>query len=370
MRRNRLWLVTLALLAVPALAQDPSLPACNAAKIGALPLASSLLQGGAGAGAYQPLASEQRLFYGLTGLGQDSPLEVRYLVKGKPYLTEVVDLANARPPKNQPPKVRPDSPKAPLKSETAFDFESLLREEKMVELLALRPDLVRQLHELAKEERAAIKIEIRQEGQVFESLSFKELRHRSAELAKSPAVPLAVQSAVSGPGDRGGEREYPLFAKDYLPNCGDCTAEMPCDTECGYDPGKGGPVTCGEQGQPCGGGGGPTCSSSTVVSDSWTGWYYLRSYFANQYACLRSFTAGSAVHRLYVDEYRRDRVRRTYVCPNAPACTNCYYQNQVIAYEIGYATCWYETPPFCSNGATPCCSELCEVGPFTPCYSC
>ena len=42
----------------------------------------------------------------------------------------------------------------------------------------------------------------------------------------------------------------PIFA-DYLPNCNDCTYDMPCDTECGYDPGKGGPVTCGEYGGIC-----------------------------------------------------------------------------------------------------------------------
>lgn len=365
MRRNCLWLVTLALLALPALAQDKSLPTCSASKLGA----AALLER-EGAGTYQPLASEQRLFYGLTGLGLDSPLEVRYLVKGKPHLTEIVDLAKAQPPKNQSPKARPDNPKVPLKSEVAFDFESLLNEEKMIELLALRPDLVRQLHEFAKE-RAAIRIEIRQDGRVFETLSFRELKNRSAELAQGAAVPLAVQSAVSGPGDRGGEREYPLFAKTYLENCGDCTWEMPCETECGYEPGKGGPVTCGEQGLPCGGSQ-PTCASSTVVSETWTGWYYLRSYLGNQTACLRSYTSptGSAVHRVEVSEYRRDLVRRTYICPNAPACTNCYYQNQVIAYEILTTGCWFELPQLCYNGGIPCCSALCEAGPFTPCYSC
>lgn len=40
----------------------------------------------------------------------------------------------------------------------------------------------------------------------------------------------------------------PPAHSDYLPNCADCTQTTPCDTECGYDPGKGGPVTCGEYG--------------------------------------------------------------------------------------------------------------------------
>jgi hypothetical protein len=34
-----------------------------------------------------------------------------------------------------------------------------------------------------------------------------------------------------------------------------CNPSVPCDTECGYDPGKGGPVTCGEQGLACDDGG-------------------------------------------------------------------------------------------------------------------
>lgn len=360
MRRNCLWLLTLALVALPALAQDPSLPTCRASKIGASPTDA--------VGTYEPLASELRLFYGLTGLGLDSPLEVRYLVKGKPHLTEIVDLAKAQPPKNRPPKARPDSPKVPLKSELELDSESLLKEEKMIELLALRPDLVRQLHELAKE-RAAIRIEIRQDGRVFETLSFRELKNRSAELVKSTTVPLAVPSAVSGPGDRGEERQYPLFAKTYLENCADCTWEMPCETECGYEPGKGGPVTCGEQGLPCGGSP-PTCSPSTVVSERWTDWYRIRRYPGNQYTCLRSFTSptGSAVHQVEIWEYRRDLIRRSYICPNAPACTNCYYQDRVIGYELGYvAGCWFETPSLCYNGGYPCCSALCEWGPFTPC---
>lgn len=34
----------------------------------------------------------------------------------------------------------------------------------------------------------------------------------------------------------------------YLEECWMCTEETPCDTECGWEPGKGGPVTCGEYG--------------------------------------------------------------------------------------------------------------------------
>jgi len=34
----------------------------------------------------------------------------------------------------------------------------------------------------------------------------------------------------------------------YLPECWMCTTSTPCETECGWEPGKGGPVTCGEYG--------------------------------------------------------------------------------------------------------------------------
>jgi hypothetical protein len=37
----------------------------------------------------------------------------------------------------------------------------------------------------------------------------------------------------------------------YLPSCLDCTPTTPCETECGWEPGKGGPVTCGEYGMNC-----------------------------------------------------------------------------------------------------------------------
>src|SRR5947199_1571531 len=80
MRRISLWLVTLALLALPTLARAAqSTPTCGAAAF-----LSSLAKEPQGAGTYQPLTTEQHLFFGLTGLGQDSPLEVRYFVGGSP----------------------------------------------------------------------------------------------------------------------------------------------------------------------------------------------------------------------------------------------------------------------------------------------
>jgi len=247
MRRTGLCLVTLLLVAVPLLAQSsPAAPACGAR-------ASFAIKGLEGT--FQPLSPEERLFFGLSGLEQEKPLEVRYFVKGKPYLTEVVDLANSRLPQvdaggNADRKV-------------PFDLKTALEEERMIELLALRPDLVRQLHQRAVKDDASIKVEIHQTGRLVESLSFQDLRQRGVDLGGRQAVPLVVRSTVSGPGNRGGgDTMRSVVAFDYLENCGDCTSEMPCSTECGWDPGKGGPVTCGEQGQPCDDN--STCSCSTV----------------------------------------------------------------------------------------------------------
>jgi hypothetical protein len=65
----------------------------------------------------------------------------------------------------------------------------------------------------------------------------------AAPVQESSAKPLFFEIAGVG-------TPKPVLAT-YLPNCNDCTWDLPCDTECGYDPGKGGPVTCGEYGGIC-----------------------------------------------------------------------------------------------------------------------
>ncbi|HEY3570744.1 MAG TPA: hypothetical protein VGP73_22630 [Thermoanaerobaculia bacterium] len=354
MRRISLWLMTLALLALPALAQAAqSPPACGAAAF-----LSTLSKTPQGNGNYQPLSPEQHLFYGLTGLGQDSPLEVRYLVSGKPFLTEIVSLAGARLP-----KVNPQSgDKPPLDLAT-----TLLQGERRIELLALRPDLVRDLHKLAQQD-AAIRIEVRQQGRLVDSLSFQDLKQRGAELAKSPAVPLIVHSSVSGPGDhRRVERKHPLIAKDYLENCNDCTESTPCDTECGYDPGKGGPETCGEYGAPCL----STCQCSYTPWDHWSDWYYTGSYEAGPSYCYVSNSFGGATWFDYlVSEYRRDLIRTTYTCPNCPSCSGCYNQDEVISYETTTSACKTDTHTPCYSPTYACCngSLLCTYNNYCSWY--
>ncbi|HET9210004.1 MAG TPA: hypothetical protein VFR03_06385 [Thermoanaerobaculia bacterium] len=340
MRRTSLWLMAFALLALPTLAQAAqSTPACGAAAF-----LSSLAKTPQGSGTYQPLPSEQHLFYGLTGLGQDSSLEVRYLVGGKPFLTEVVDLAHARLP-----KANPDGAKA----KPALDLATLLKGEQMIELLALRPDLVRELHKLAQRD-AAIRIEVRQQGRLFDSLSFQDLKQRGTELTKRPAMLLMAQSSVSGPGDlRPVAKPRLPRVKDYLENCNDCTESTPCDTECGYDPGKGGPETCGEYGAPCL----STCQCSYTPWTHWSNWYAINSYYTGPSYCYVSDSFGDSTwFEYYVVEYRRDQIQTTYTCPNCPSCDGCYDQDTVISYETTYTYCLADTYQFCFFGDTACCS--------------
>ena len=67
-------------------------------------------------------------------------------------------------------------------------LKTALEEERMIELLALRPDLIRQLQQRA-EKGASVRIEVHQAGRQVESLSLPDFKQRSADL-KSRAVPL------------------------------------------------------------------------------------------------------------------------------------------------------------------------------------
>jgi hypothetical protein len=354
MRRICLLLTACALFALPVFAQSSPVPACGMNAAGETGF--NTLEWKLG---YKPLESEQRLFYGLSELGGDTSLEIRYFVQGQLHLTEVVDLSESKPP-------RLDLDVLKLGAGSTPGLEAPATQERMIELLALRPDLVKQLHQLAQKD-SSITIEVYREGRFVEALSFTDLEQRSLALGRSAVLPLVVQSVVSGPGDRGGLRISPVAGFDaYLEDCGSCTSSTPCDTECGYDEGKGGPVTCGEYGVcafQC------ECSIETYY---WTDWYFVRAFFANQFACLRSFTVSlpnGAWHQVYVEEWRRDQIRRTRVCPACPSCDNCYTVEEVVGYELVYPSCWAEGAQLCSSPSTPCCSVLCTVGPFTPCDS-
>jgi hypothetical protein len=334
MRRTSLWVLTLGLLAFPLSAQTQPPLSCGAKSLGPTSIAGLL-----GTSAYQPLDAKQRLYYGLASLGNGT-LEVRYFVANKLYLTETLDLSTAKLPLNLAPDRKPL-----LQAQSPLELPGLLEGERRVELLALRPDLVRRLHQLAQD-GSRIEVQVSQAGRRLAKLSFEELLRRSAELDARGAIPVVVRSTVRGIGDRVEPRKPPLFGAKVLDSCNDCTDEMPCDTECGYDPGKGGPETCGEYGAPCGG---STCECTHVLYDSWTSWYLISiyPYSPATYDCLKSGAS-------------RDLVRHSMICPNCPSCVGCYYHEEVIDYQLGYSYCYADLNSNCGIGRTPWCSELCS----------
>lgn len=351
------WFLSLALLAFPVAAQEApleaALPSCSEAVA-----AASV---GDGSGTYRPLQPEERLFYPLSNLPQGI-IEIRYFVDDALYLTEKTDLAEAKLP-----QVTPPDRQAIDKSKRDFEPRDLLEGERMLELLALRPDLVRQLHKVAAG-GSVVEIEVYLQEELMATLGFDELVQESAELVASTSVPLVVQSSVEGPGDPG-TPIHAITAKSYLADCGDCTSTTPCDTECGWDDGKGGPVTCGEYGAPCAP---AACQCEYSPSYYWTGWsqYAFYPYNPTTYYCHRSSLGGSNWHRLFVRVYRRDQIERKTVCPNCPSCSGCYVQERVVQYQLNYTTCRLEEFTPCSFGSRPCCSQLCQYGPFTPCNNC
>jgi len=362
--RSGAWLVVLLLAALPLAAQQTALqttsPACGA-------LSPAMNPGSLDPGTYRPIEVEKRLFFSLSGL-DSGVLVVRYFLEGEIYLTETIDLASVELPQvaGTNPRAPARAPaQAPGRSETKRAAVRLLDSERVIELMALRPDLVTKLHKLAGG-GAWIDLEVLHDGELLATMSFDEIVERSAALRESEAVPVVVYSTVEGPGDSGRPADR-LAAKTYLEDCGDCTTSTPCDTECGWDEGKGGPVTCGEYGicEPA------TCECSRVSYEYWTGWYLYSFYPGNpaQYQCLASWLGGYRWHRLWAEVYRRDYVQRRQICPNCPTCLGCYIEEEVIGYQLSYGACWYEEVNVCYGGYTPCCSDLCVVTGLTPCFS-
>lgn len=348
--RSSLWALIVTLSALPLSGQALPGPGCS-------PPGFPLMTEAVPTTDYQPLEAHQRLFYSLAGL-PEAPVKVRYLVDGKLYATETIDLSKSELPQAIPRDSRSAGVAVPS------DVHGFLQGERVTELLARRPDLVRQLHQLAKD-GGRIDLEVVSDRRIFEALSFEELARRSNELLRASVVPVVAPSAVRGPALAKKEATV-LRPLDYLADCGDCTETTPCDTECGYDPGKGGPVTCGEYGVCLP----PTCECQWVSLEDWTPWYPY-GFYPNQptyLACLSSWVGGYREHELWVRVYRRDLIRRSVICPNCPSCSGCYIHEEVIGYQLGYTPCWLESVFTCFGGYKPCCSELCYVSWNTPCH--
>ena len=228
-----------------------------------------------------------------------------------------------------------------------------------MELLALNPDHVRELHRLFAE-GAGIDVEIHQAGQRIETLLFEDLVARSSNLREQVLVPVAVPAEVRGPGVR--RQPARITTNDYLPDCGDCTDTTPCETECGYDPGKGGPVTCGEYGMGCQ----ADCPPQQNWGEYYTDWYFYGSGPSGWGECYVT-EYYNRWHDEYVYVWRRDRIRQTNNCPNSPSCDGCYITEQVVGYQLTYDSCYARTAYTCSPAYMPCCGALCTWFPGIPC---
>jgi hypothetical protein len=319
---------------------------------------SGIVKGRSG---YQPLEANQRLFYPLKGLDFGT-LEVHFLVGGSPYLTEVVDLSHVVVPKVSsectdklnlaaPLTFRlPGDDKADGIRQPRFEAE-YLKGARVLELLAREPDEVRELHRLAGE-GTPIAVEILHSGKRVESIPFAELVRRSGELRGGAFVPVTALSEVRVTTSRLRKPVLSISKNDYLPDCNQCTWDTSCDTECGYDPGKGGPVTCGEWGV-CSG----TCQPSWVASEHWSDWYNTSSGVVYYAICLNNIQ----YNRFWAYQ-RRDYIRETEYCPNSPSCTGCYYVDTVIDYQTRYVYCLSSSGAGCFSSELPCCAELCGAG--------
>lgn len=317
-----------------------------------------------GVSALTPLQPGERLLYDLAEL-TGGTLEVRYRVNGNLHLTEIIDLA-----KMQLPERATAAPEAPSRlgdfSRKQNDARVELAqrregaaERRVIELLTLDADSTRELHRLAREGKR-IEIDILHDGRVRESVSLAEVISRAAALRRQPLAPVFAPSAVTGPGVVMSPRTLRVATNEYLESCSDCTSSHPCDTECGYDPGKGGPTTCGEYGAPCE----PWCPPSYTSGEWWGPWtYYSSGYGVGR--CLNTWI-GYRWHNEWITTYRRERIRRTTTCPNSPSCNGCYDTEAVISVQYANYYCYQETGGGCFNGQTPCCST-CSVYGWSAC---
>jgi hypothetical protein len=268
MDRRILWFLVGSLVAFPVLASNPSTVLSSVM----LPEASSACAGPANeepasAGvSYQPLSAEERISFGLAGL-RKGILEARFLVDGNVYVLETFDLSKIELPRMVEVQEAKGQGIGPQARDRKVEARSLLKAEKVIELLAREPDIIRELHRLAAG-GSRVEIETLHDGKIVERLSLDDSRGRTL---KRNQVPVVADSTVTGPGMEQKPRPRLITANDYLPDCGDCDYGIPCETECGYDPGKGGPVTCQEQGLPCGDP--PTCECETSHGEYWTAWW-------------------------------------------------------------------------------------------------
>ncbi len=312
----------LPIAALPASAPDAGVPAGALAEREA---ATARLLGGS---AVEPVPAEWSLLYDLSVLPR-GPIEIHYYVGGELYLVETADLATARSPQR-------DHPQVGLEVSEEANFELALPE--VMELLTLRPDIVRRFHRMDGE-GTPIEVEIRAGGMTQEHLTFAEFRKVSADLLERGALAVNMLSEVQGPGSVLAPMPRPL----PLGGCGFCTPNSDCEDVGPYDDGKGDCTTCGEYGV-CDEGG---CDCSWVLNEYWTGWWVTNITYLGPYRCFDyAYIPDRRVYGAQVT-YRRNRVRVTRTCPNCPSCAGCYNTETVINYQTQTLYCYIDQGQAC-----------------------
>lgn len=324
--RNRSWLLLIILFCtLPVFAGDTAPTACPVAELEASRAAAL------GGSASQPVPAEKTLLYELARLPR-GPIEIRYHVAGQVYVIESADLAQARP-------AQQDHPGAGLPK--GAEVAPMAAGPEVIELLTLRPDIVRRLHRLA-EGGSPIQVEILGGGVALDKLSFKEVLESSARLRARDATAVVLLSQVRGPGAELAPVPRPRSAS----GCGFCSPTSSCDDIGPYEPGKGDCVTCGEYGE-CDPGG---CACSTVINEYWTSWFVTGLTYVGPWACVDYwYSPDSRALRARVT-YRRNLVRVTRTCPNCPSCSGCYNTEQVIDYQVQTVYCYIDQYQSCQPG--------------------
>lgn len=331
LRQKCLFLVAallsaLSVAALPAPAVGGGVPGCALAE---QEVETARLLGGS---PVEPVPAESSLLYDLSVLPR-GPIEIRYHVGGELYVEETTDLAAARAPQR-------DHPLAGLGDSEKADFS--LDVPKVIELLTLRPDIVRRLHRMDGE-GTPIEVEIRAGDLTLERLAFAEFQKLSNGLRERGALAVNVLSTVEGPG----AVLAPMPRPKSLGGCGYCSPTSSCDDVGPYDDGKGDCTTCGEYGE-CDEGG---CVCSSVINDYWTSWFVTNVSYVGPWRCVDypHSTPDSRANRAQVT-YRRNRIQVTRTCPNCPSCAGCYNTQSVIDYQTQTLYCYIDQNQSCFPG--------------------
>lgn len=278
---------------------------------------------------------------------------VRYVVDGSLFLNEVLDLSA---PLASPKHAR--SFRRGVVGKEADQPVRAPRKAVAVELLAMHIPQVQALREIAKVPGRVV-VEISFNGKKARTATLPDLIEESAALRRTDDLTV-VRSVVTGPAAerKRPDRKMRVATNEYLESCTECTSEMPCETECGWDEGKGGPVTCGEQGY-CG-----TCPPERMLDEYWKVTLVETGTTSTPQECFLLSQGVTRWFQEYYSLYRHDYVHYKMICYDSPNCVSCWPEEQVVETYYETTTCWENTDNYCNPAQvpyyTPACSILCQ----------